>query len=286
MTTAHLLDAALAAAARGWRIFPLVAGRKTPRRALTDWETKATADPDRISRWWARHPGDNIGIACGPSGLVVVDLDVTKPDDTPPPAWTGAAGGADVLDALARRHGHQLAATWTVQTPSGGRHLYYRAPTGRQLRNTAGRIGWRIDTRAHGGYVVAAGSTIDHLEYRVVDDTPPVELPAWILEVADPAPVPQPSRARPVCRARGYVATVLHNEVQRVLDARPGTRNHALNKAAWNLARLVAQGVVPRDVVETALQQAGEAAAGQTPTGVTATVRAAIGARLRRGTAT
>ncbi|MGH9209877.1 MAG: bifunctional DNA primase/polymerase [Acidimicrobiales bacterium] len=277
------LEAALATAARGWRVFPLVAGRKTPRRQLTDWEAKATADPARVERWWTRHPADNIGIACGPSGLVVVDLDVAKPDDTPPHEWTHAAGGVEVLAELARRRGHELAATFTVETSSGGRHLYYRAPAGRELRNTAGRIGWRIDTRAHGGYVVAPGSLVHGQPYRVVDQTQPVGLPDWLVQLVNPPEVRPHFTARPVPRARGYVATVLRDEVQRVLDAPPGTRNHALNKATWNLARLVAQGVLPRDVVETALQTAGETARGQTPAGVAATIRAALDARLRRG---
>lgn len=277
------LDAALAATGHGWRVFPLVAGRKTPRRQLTDWEAKATRDPDRIRRWWARHPTDNIGIACGPSGLVVVDLDVAKPGDTPPEAWPDVAGGGvEVLDELARCRGHEPAATWTVQTPSGGRHRYYLAPPGRQLRNTAGRISWKIDTRAHGGYVVAAGSIIDGHPYQVLDRTSPAELPGWLIELAHPPEPRPPEPPRPVPHTRGYAATALHNEVQRVLDARPGTRNAALNMAAWNLARLVAQDVLPCGVVEAALQAAGEAT-GLAGPAVAATVRSAIDTRLRRG---
>ena len=113
-----------------------------------------------VARWWARHPTDNIAIATGPAGLVVVDLDQTRPGDRPPADRPGATGGADVLDQLADQHGQTLTATWTVQTASGGRHRYYRAPKGAGLRNTAGRAGWKIDTRAGGGYVVAAGSTV------------------------------------------------------------------------------------------------------------------------------
>jgi hypothetical protein len=44
--------------------------------------------------------------------------------------------------------------TFTVETPGGGRHLYFWAPLGVELRNTQARLGWRIDTRADG--VVAA----------------------------------------------------------------------------------------------------------------------------------
>ena len=57
-----------------------------------------------------------------------------------------------------------------------------------ELRNTAGRAGWRIDPRAAGGYVVAARSLIDVRLYVVVDDTAPVELPAWLAQLVAPPP--------------------------------------------------------------------------------------------------
>ena len=78
MSRPQLVDDAQAAAGRGWRVFPLVPGRKQPRKAATDWETVATSDAERIARWWAVHPADNVAVATGPSGLVVVDLDVSE----------------------------------------------------------------------------------------------------------------------------------------------------------------------------------------------------------------
>ncbi|MFC7591275.1 bifunctional DNA primase/polymerase [Nonomuraea antimicrobica] len=69
---------ALAAARRGWHVFPVAIGDKPPAKGFTDWGANATTDPDLIRRWWTRAPY-NIGIACGPSGLVVVDLDTQKP---------------------------------------------------------------------------------------------------------------------------------------------------------------------------------------------------------------
>jgi hypothetical protein len=287
MTRASMRDAALAAAGRGWPVFPLRPGRKRPRPELTDWEPRATVDPERIEQWWARHPTDNIAIATGPAGLVVVDLDQARIGDTPPYDWPGATGGADVLDQLAARHGQALAPTWTVHTASGGRHLYYWAPEGAELRNTAGRAGWKIDTRAGGGYVVAARSTVGGRPYVVIDDTPPVELPHWLAQLVAPSPSP-PSRSAPARpgHERGYATAALRGEVQRVLDAPPGTRNAALNRAAWNLARHIATGLLARPVVEDVLCEAGRAAGGQTPAGVAATVRSAIDARLRRRPAT
>ena len=132
-----MLTAALEASDRGWRVFPLRPGTKRPARpghdakacdrtdprcrgGHTGWEPRATTDPGRIRRGWAAAPF-NIGIACGPSRLVVVDLDTPKPGDTPPLEWAGARTGADVLAKLCERAGEPYpAATWTVVTPSGG----------------------------------------------------------------------------------------------------------------------------------------------------------------------
>ncbi|WP_443044077.1 bifunctional DNA primase/polymerase [Streptomyces sp. NBC_00322] len=80
------------------------------------------------------HAPYNIGIATGPSGLVVVDLDLPKhPDDTPPAEWAipGVNNGADVLAVLCERHRQPYPDdTHTVRTWSGGTHLYFAAPEG------------------------------------------------------------------------------------------------------------------------------------------------------------
>jgi hypothetical protein len=283
--TGHL-DAAQDAAERGWPVFPLRPGQKRPRAELTGWEQRATTDRRRIERWWRRHPADNIAIATGPAGLVVVDLDLAHPDEPRPPELPEARGGIDVFAALLARHDDRAEATWTVATASGGRHLYYVAPaSGGPWRNTAGRLGWHIDTRAEGGYVVAAGSVVDGCRYRVLRAVPPRVLPDWLARLLAPTPSPAVPAPRPLpARAgRNYVARALEGEVARVLEAPVGQRNAALNRAAWNLSRHIATGLLPRQHVEDALWEAGVAAGGQTPAGVAATIRSAINARLHRG---
>jgi Bifunctional DNA primase/polymerase, N-terminal len=273
--------AALALAARGWAVFPLRPGDKRPR--VKDWEAWATVDVERIGRWWARHRADNVGVASGPAGLVVVDIDTPKPGQVPPEAWRGAADGIEVLARLAARYG-PAPATFTVATPRGGRHLYYRDPTG-DLRNTKGKLGWCIDTRAAGGYVVGPGSVLDTGgAYTVVDASPVAELPGWITaQLLAPPPAADrrcsPAAARPSGR---YGDAALVAEVARVADAGPGARNEALRAAAWNLGRLVARGVLARADVEGALQAAAEASGYRDgPKAAAAVIRSALDKRTR-----
>jgi Bifunctional DNA primase/polymerase, N-terminal len=187
------LRGALWAASKGWRVFPIRPTAKKP-PAVASWETRATADPGQVRRWWRAAPY-NAGIACGPSGLVVVDLDVPKPGEAVPAAWAGCADGAAVLAALCERHGQSWPDTLTVTTRRGGLHLYFTAPAGVRLGNTAGGLGWLIDTRAHGGYVVAPGSIVEAADgtgrYEFASYRPAAELPAWLARLIT-APPPSP----------------------------------------------------------------------------------------------
>jgi hypothetical protein len=276
-----MLRFALSPACEGWPVFPLRPGTKRPRSEFAGWEARATVDPERITRWWSRHPADNVAVATGPAGLVVVDIDTAAPDEPRSPDWPNARSGLDVYRALAERNGH--VPTWTVATAGGGWHLYYRAPAeGGPWRNTAGRIGWHIDTRAAGGYVVSLGSIFDGRPYVLADCHKVAELPTWLAtRLASPAAPARPIGDEVAPKSRGYAPAALAGEVQRVLDAPVGQRNAALNLAAWNLARHIASGLLARGDVEAALQVAGEAAGGQSVAGVAATIRSAIDARLR-----
>jgi hypothetical protein len=133
---------ALRYAARGWNVFPINAGEKTPATAhgLLD----ATTDPDTIRSWWKDMPDASVGIRCGSaSGLVVLDVDP-------------AHGGEDSLRDLEAKHG-PLPATLEAATGGGGLHLFFRHP-GRPVRNSAGTLGKGLDLRGDGGYVVAPPS--------------------------------------------------------------------------------------------------------------------------------
>ena len=232
------LRAALVAAARGWSVFPLVPGKKTP--AIRGWEQRATVDRRQIHRWWAGESCYNIGVATGKSGLVVIDLDGGR-GDRPPEQFAGAHDGHDVLAMLADAAGAEMPSrTYTVTTPSGC-HLYFRTPSGISFRNSAGLLGWRVDSRAGGGYVVAAGSVREQGAYTVARHSAVAELPVWLARRLTPPSAPEPQRPMglPRRRSNAYVRAIVEREAHAVATAQTGTRHHSLLKAARTLGRLV-----------------------------------------------
>ncbi|MGL4174314.1 MAG: bifunctional DNA primase/polymerase [Actinomycetota bacterium] len=292
----QLLRAATWYAARGWHVFPLVVGTKRP--AITAWPALASTDPAQLARWWASTP-HGIGIATGPSGLVVIDLDLPKPGATAPPPWQDAPGirdGADVLAALAGAAGAPFpTGTHTVATASGGTHLYFRHPTnsadpGRELRNTTGALGWLIDTRAHGGYVVAAGTVVAGRQYLTLDPSPPAPLPPWLTSALTPPPARRPApgpgisgrSGRSVLSAR-YVQAAVDGEARRVATATPGGRNTALFLSAVALGQLVGAGLLDQEGAADVLREAARPHLSETFTA--AETETTIRSGLTRGTA-
>lgn len=308
IATKTLQAAALDAARRGWHVFPLRPGTKVP--AVRHWEHEAILDPEQIRQLWTadlrRRDGwfvpepRNLGIACGPSELVVLDLDVPKTDDRT--GWAdhwrshGITSGAQVLDTLAEQAGQALPHTYAVATPSGGRHLYFTAPDEVHVRNSAGRVGPMVDVRGEGGYVVGPGSrihphyyephndTIDHGEpgYQLITDLDPITLPGWIADAAtagrnrddqpDTDRRPDHSQGRSVgSRSDGYGAAALRGEVDRVRSAPVGQRNHTLNGAAYSLGQLVAAGALDHTDAVDALTDAAQTA-GLTSAEIAATI--------------
>ncbi|MGK4586040.1 bifunctional DNA primase/polymerase [Kitasatospora sp. HPMI-4] len=266
----RLLASALEYAARGMAVHPLLVGLKEPR--WRDWESRATLDPELITRTW-RAPF-NVGVACGPSGLVVLDLDVPKdgviPDEL---AAIGVTDGLSMLRHLAAEASVQeLAATMAVRTCSGGLHLIYRAPAGVEIRNSAGTVAWCIDVRADGGYVVGIGSEVDGSAYSLAGTlTTPAELPEWMLTLITAKAEPPKgggavtgaevvSRLQALAKQAGttreerWAAGILASECADLAAMKAGTgRNQRLNLAAYRAGQLVAAGLLSQTEAEDAL---------------------------------
>ena len=286
LTRSDLLTAALDLAEHGMHVFPLKPGQKTP-ALKQDWENRAGTDPARIERCWATGPF-NIGVACGPSGLLVVDLDTPKPDTKPaPPPFNvpGVNDGADALTVLAEHNAERFPwETMTVGTGRGGMHLYFTQPDGARLRNTAGKLGWLIDTRGHGGYVVGPGSTVNGKTYTATYVAQPEPLPRWLHRLLDPPkppprPTPPPGYLNALSR---YAEFVLRDELAKVLAAVPGTRNDTLNTVAFTLGTHVTRGTMTPDLAERALTQAAENLGGDVAKSLN-TIRSALAAGQRKG---
>ena len=189
------LDAAIALGRQGYRVFPVIENGKIP--AIGAWPQRATTDEAEIRRMWTTHDpvlgttttrNYNIGIAT--QGLLVLDVDNK-----------GDKRGSDTLAELDLMNG--VPDTFTVETPSGGFHLYYRPLD--EVANSAGRIGHGLDVRGQGGYVVAPGSTIDGKAYRVAKAAPLADAPFWLENDAGKAPRRDPK----------------HRQVIDILDMQP-----------------------------------------------------------------
>ncbi|HET6285735.1 MAG TPA: bifunctional DNA primase/polymerase [Amycolatopsis sp.] len=253
----RLMGVALAAARQGLYVFPLWPRSKVPclhgKRACTGtggcadghlgWEQRATTEPDLIRYWWGASPTSNVGIACGPSNLYVLDLDPAHGKE-PPPEWAGARHGRDVLARLAERAGQPYPGnTYTGRSPSPSDHLYFRVRADSTLRNTAGKAGWRIDSRGRGGFIVAPGSVRRDGIYTVAHRAPIAPLPEWLIPHFTPPPRPKPEpidfgdvQPLPDKRRQRYLDTVAAT----VANAAPHTAHDTLNRAAFGLGRLIA----------------------------------------------
>jgi Bifunctional DNA primase/polymerase, N-terminal len=231
---------ALELAAVGWHILPLSPASKRPLGNCPSCRTEhgdpghlpracpclagsgwchgvraATTDPARIVAWWQREPAAVPGVAAGPSGLVLVDIDAhggqlplrlatgllpgidLAAEPIPRSTWDNPAqfgDGRDTLTLLARLRGgprpwpadsdHQPV---TAATPSGGVHLWYQAPaaTLRQaLSDPQGRYGlaWQVDLKAGWSYGIAPGAatTVGTYQLRGGDPARPGHMPAWL----------------------------------------------------------------------------------------------------------
>lgn len=138
-----MLDWALQYAEHGWAVFP-ISRTKVP--ATANGLHDATHDPVQIREWWAKRPGNSIGVRTGAiSGIVVLDHDAYK------------AGGIESWAALVERYG-QPPPTVVATSGRGGKHYYFTHPGG-YVSNAEGLQGLPfIDVRGDGGYIIVPPS--------------------------------------------------------------------------------------------------------------------------------
>ncbi len=159
---------ALSMAAAGIPIFPCQPGTKRP--LVAHGFHAATTDQTAIAAWWSQWPDALIARPTG-SGVVVIDTDLDAAKSPP-------KDGERALAELEAKHG-PLHETYTVKTPRGGRHRYYRVPEGIKVPSRTDKPAYGMDVRGDGGYVIVPPSP----GYEVLNDGGEADLPASWLEM-------------------------------------------------------------------------------------------------------
>jgi hypothetical protein len=241
-----VLQHALKAQARGLHIFPVAAGQKVPHRLAGQWGETATNDLNKVIHFWTSvDPQANIGIACKPSQLLVVDLDVAKEDwklrgtdwEYLHEAYGPRVNGEELWDEMQYklRDTKGREDTYTVRTGSGGTHLYYWWPSAWPRISQASPVKGVIDVRGnggqYGGYVLAEGSVTESGPYYELWNGQGVQLaPQWLQQLV--AERPHVGSVRRPGGIRQPSAVSWSGLEQSVREAGEGNRNNALLWAA------------------------------------------------------
>lgn len=279
---------AVRAAQRGFHIFPVEDFGKTPHTTTPPytirWSEVATNDIPTIIKLWNQWPEANIGVACKPSGLLVVDCDIPKREyalkgtrwEYLHDALGPLVDGETVYDQVIDRYGGganfgDMSATYCVTTGSGGAHYYYWWPDGVQASQASlvkGILDIRCNGGERGGYVLGEGScTMAGGYVRSSRTTEIMDAPPWLVELCKERPKYSRAAAREYEKGGslnfgGLVDTVMY--------AVEGNRNNALLYCARAMCSDGAS-------MEEAMALLGEAAAaaGLTETETRDTIRSA-----------
>ncbi len=177
----RLENAALDLAQRGYHVFPVRPRAKVP---LTSNGFKDATGAERtILHWWDRRPDANIGVACGASGIGVLDID--------------AKHGADPREVIPRLGLEGYPIVWTGEAPPVDKHpdslegvrgaQVYFAGDVRTCETTVPGV----EFRGAGAYVVAPPSVHPsgvayEGELPLVSELPPIPEPVMrLLERSD-----------------------------------------------------------------------------------------------------
>jgi len=253
MSANHLVARRLA----GNGLFVLPCNSTTKAPLLPQWPTRATDEPVGVDFYWQKYGVHSMpGIALGPSGLFVLDIDVKNEVD-----------GHAAIDPVLDEHGADLSRCPIVRTASGGHHVYYRQPQGRPpLTNATGALPRGIDVRGAGGMVIAPGATkSDGTFYEGVPGYPDLaeayvagsipEVPNWLIAIIEMRPR-GPAVGTPPPVATGdksaWVAEGLSREAHALAATAEGGRNHALNKFVVTFAGHAGNGWTTREEVYAA----------------------------------
>jgi hypothetical protein len=266
-------SAALAHAKNGFYVIPLVENSKRP--LISDWQNRATTNPLQIDSWWSEHPSANIGIVCEVSNLIVIDLDKSK-GALPPSPWKefGAKDGEDVFKEICRKAGDShLFDTYTVETPSGGRHLYFYDQNIPIKQGVEVNDWWRVDTRSKGGYIVAEGSCVLDSEngrtgkYRSIGkSTVILNFPTWLRDELAPKTIRENFISSTFTNTstssisskfpREFAKQVLSERCAVIRTTPEGNRNQSLIRHATYVGKIIGMGSLDEKAAADSLLEA------------------------------
>ena len=130
------------------------------------WQNEAASSTEQsIIQKAKQYPGNDWGVYCGASGIMVIDCDNKN-----------GKNGSERLRELEAEHG-RLPETFTVKTPSGGFHYYFRG----ECKSSTDVLAEGLDTKSRGGLTVCPGSR----GYEVVDWSDIADAPKWAVEAAN-----------------------------------------------------------------------------------------------------
>lgn len=152
---------------KGRPIFPLGYHAKVPPKDSTGLRDASTTEPNTLNQWLLTYPGCNWGYCPAMGGETVIDLDNHKDKN----------GEKNLFDWL-KEIGRTLPPTFTVRTPTGGKHLYFKGA----LPTSKDNFKLGVDVHSAKAHVVVPGSVVKAGAYTIEDDREPAELPVWFVE--------------------------------------------------------------------------------------------------------
>ena len=241
-----LLAAALDYAARGLPVFPCMPRGKTP--AVARGFHSATTNPATIRRYWTdpdRNIGDSDRHATPASGCS-----------------TSTATRARRACARSRRSTEPFRKRVSWSLPAVAMcGLHIRDPSRRRRQDRSRHRyarRWRLRHRA----AVHPSKQATATPSSAIPGHDLQPAPAWLIDRRPHQAECSYHRARrgddppAPCRAGAYGHAALRAEIAALAATPPGRRNHALNRAAFNLFQLVAGGELAEAEVIAALQGA------------------------------
>jgi len=217
-----------------WYYFPI---SELTQKPLKGWQKVSTNDINKIKEWKQRWPKCLMGLDTGKSRLVVIDVDNKN-----------GKVGDNVLADLQLENG-VLPKSFTVKTPSGGRHLYFQG----QTKNRVGLHAPGIDVRSVGGYVIAPGVVKQGKPYQVEVNQMPVLPPGWLVEM-----IGRPNERKEESQVPLIELDLPHN-VQKAMDwlrqeapiAEMGSRDATCYKVACRIRDFGVSHEVAQDLMQT-----------------------------------